>query len=125
MAPVEPSQAVSLFFRLQDGYEPDRATPPSHVGTTGMQAFQLLEWLKPPVLRDVPVPVNFFSLPHECSVTVPYWGSIPELTEVVSLAQAGKIKMIVEHFPLERAGEAYHLLRDGKIQGRAVITPNG
>jgi propanol-preferring alcohol dehydrogenase len=44
--------------------------------------------------------------------------------EVVSLAQAGKIKMLVEHFPLERAAEAYHLLHDGKIKGRAVITPN-
>jgi Zn-dependent alcohol dehydrogenases len=52
------------------------------------------------------------------------WGTIPELIEVVSLAQAGKIKMLVEHFPLERAGEAYHLLYDGKIQGRAVIVPN-
>jgi propanol-preferring alcohol dehydrogenase len=44
--------------------------------------------------------------------------------EVVSLAQAGKIRMLVEHFPLERAGEAYGLLHDGKIRGRAVITPN-
>ena len=59
----------------------------------------------------------------ECSVASPYWGYIPELMEVVSLAQAGKIKMLVEHFPLERAGEAYHLLHDGKIPGRAVINP--
>ena len=71
------------------------------------------------------VPVNFHGPAKECSVSAPYWGYIPELMEVVSLAQAGKIKMLVEHFPLERAGEAYHLLHDGKIQGRAVITPNG
>jgi propanol-preferring alcohol dehydrogenase len=70
------------------------------------------------------LPVNFFNLPRECSVAAPYWGSITELIEVVSLAQAGKIKMVVEHFPLERAGEAYRLLHDGKISGRAVITPN-
>jgi alcohol dehydrogenase, propanol-preferring len=69
------------------------------------------------------LPVNFFSPPHECSVASPFWGSIPELLEVVSLAQAGRIKMLVEHFSLERAGEAYHLLHEGKIQGRAVITP--
>jgi propanol-preferring alcohol dehydrogenase len=68
--------------------------------------------------------VSYFSLPHECSVTSPYWGSIPELVEVVSLAQAGKIKMLVEYFPLDRAAEAYQLLHDGKIQGRAVIIPN-
>jgi propanol-preferring alcohol dehydrogenase len=71
------------------------------------------------------LPVNFHSPAKECSVASPYWGSIPELMEVVSLAQAGKIKMLVEHFPLERASEAYHLLHDGKIQGRAVIVPNG
>ncbi len=71
------------------------------------------------------LPVNFFSVPHECSVASPYWGSITELVEVVSLAQAGKIKMLVEHFPLERAGDAYRLLHDGKIGGRAVIIPNG
>jgi alcohol dehydrogenase, propanol-preferring len=70
------------------------------------------------------VPVNFHSPAKECSVSSPYWGYIPELIEVVSLAQAGKIKMLVEHFPLERAAEAYHLLHDGKIKGRAVITPN-
>jgi propanol-preferring alcohol dehydrogenase len=33
--------------------------------------------------------------------------------------------MLVEYFPLERAGEAYRLLHEGKIAGRAVITPNG
>jgi alcohol dehydrogenase, propanol-preferring len=71
------------------------------------------------------LPVNFFSLPHECSATAPYWGSIPELVEVVSLARAGKIKMLVEHFTLDRAAEAYSLLHDGKIAGRAVIVPNG
>jgi len=71
------------------------------------------------------LPVNFATPKHECSVASPFWGSIPELLDVVSLAQTGKIKMLVEHFPLERAAEAYHLLHDGKIQGRAVIVPNG
>jgi alcohol dehydrogenase, propanol-preferring len=71
------------------------------------------------------LPVNFFSPAHECSVASPYWGSITELMEVVALAEAGKIRMLVEHFPLEQAGEAYHLLHDGKVMGRAVITPNG
>ncbi|MFI9357718.1 NAD(P)-dependent alcohol dehydrogenase [Streptomyces lydicus] len=69
------------------------------------------------------LPVDFSSPPHECSVASPYWGFLPELIEVITLAQQQKIKMLVEHFPLERAGEAYQLLHDGKIQGRAVITP--
>ena len=49
------------------------------------------------------LPVNFPSPPHECSVASPYWGSIPELMEVISLAQREKIKMLVEHFPLDDA----------------------
>ncbi len=75
-------------------------------------------------LGNAALPVNFNSPPNECSVASPFWGSIPELIEVIDLAQTGKIKMLVEHFPLDSAAEAYHLLRDGKIQGRAVITPN-
>ena len=74
-------------------------------------------------LGSAALPVNFRSPAKECSVASPYWGYITELMEVVNLAQAGKIKMLVEHFPLEQASEAYHLLHDGKIQGRAVITP--
>ena len=73
---------------------------------------------------DAALPVNFASPPHECSVAAPFWGSIPELIEVVTLAQSGRIQMLVEHFPLDHAGESYRLLHDGKIRGRAVITPN-
>jgi propanol-preferring alcohol dehydrogenase len=49
------------------------------------------------------LPVNFFSPPHECCVAAPYWGSIPELIDVVTVAQMQKIRMLVEYFPLERA----------------------
>jgi propanol-preferring alcohol dehydrogenase len=71
------------------------------------------------------LPVNFSSPPHECSVASPFWGSIPELIDVIELAQSGKIKMLVEHFRLDEAAHGYQLLHDGKIQGRAVITPHG
>jgi alcohol dehydrogenase, propanol-preferring len=76
-------------------------------------------------LGSATMPVSFRGPAKECSVTSPYWGYITELMEVVDLAKAGKIKMLVEHFPLTSASEAYHLLHDGKIQGRAVILPNG
>ncbi|MES9525155.1 NAD(P)-dependent alcohol dehydrogenase [Streptomyces capoamus] len=70
------------------------------------------------------LPVDFTSPPHECSVASPYWGTLPELMEVITLAQQQKIGVLVEHFPLEHAHEAYQLLHDGKIHGRAVITPH-
>jgi alcohol dehydrogenase, propanol-preferring len=93
--------------------------------TMAAQVARVLGHLTIVGLGDAALPVNFNSPPKECSVASPFWGSIPELIEVIELAQTGKIKMLVEHFPLDSAAEAYHLLHDGKIQGRAVITPNG
>ncbi|MEU6087146.1 zinc-binding dehydrogenase [Streptomyces sp. NPDC047085] len=70
------------------------------------------------------LPVDFSSPPHKCSVASPCWGSLTEPMDVITLAQQEKIKVLVEHFPLQRANEAYQLLHDGRIQGRAVITPH-
>lgn len=69
------------------------------------------------------LPVNFFTLPYECSLATTYWGSVPELMEVIELARAGKIRAHVERFPLDRVEEAYHRMRDGELRGRAVIVP--
>lgn len=59
-------------------------------------------------------------LPLECSVTLPSWGSLPELTEVVTLAQSGAIHVEVERISLEETVEAYRRLKRGEIRGRAV-----
>jgi propanol-preferring alcohol dehydrogenase len=66
---------------------------------------------------------QFGALPWDCSITVPYWGSTVELMEVLELARAGKIRAHVERFPLSRVEEAYQRLRDGTLDGRAVIVP--
>jgi len=92
--------------------------------TMAAQVARVLGHLTIVGLGNAALPVNFNSPPKECSVASPFWGSIPELIEVIDLAQAGKIRVLVEHFPLDDAAHAYHLLHDGNIQGRAVITPN-
>lgn len=61
--------------------------------------------------------------PYGCEVSVSYWGSRTELMEVIALAEAGRIKAEVEVFPLEQAVDVYQRLREGKIHGRAVLTP--
>ncbi len=68
---------------------------------------------------------SYFSVPTEVSVASVFYGSIPELAEVVSLTQAGKLRPQVELFPFDQAPQAYERLREGTINGRAVITPNG
>lgn len=67
---------------------------------------------------------NFFALPYETSLATTYWGSTPELMEVLALAEAGKIQVHVERFPLEKASEAYERMRAGALKGRAVIVPD-
>jgi propanol-preferring alcohol dehydrogenase len=62
-----------------------------------MKAYQLVEWQQPTI----------------------------ELMEVLELAQRGLIHAHVERFPLERVAEAYERLREGSLDGRAVIVPHG
>ncbi|MFD6751184.1 NAD(P)-dependent alcohol dehydrogenase, partial [Streptomyces anthocyanicus] len=71
------------------------------------------------------LPVGFGSLPFEVSVTAPYWGSRGELIEVIDLARAGAVSVHTETYALDEAPLAYERLHAGKINGRAVILPNG
>jgi propanol-preferring alcohol dehydrogenase len=69
------------------------------------------------------LPLSFFSVPYGAEVATSYWGTVPELMEVIALARAGRIRVDVETFPLERAADAYAALRRGTVRGRAVIVP--
>ena len=67
---------------------------------------------------------RLFTVPYELSVATTYWGSIPELIEVIALAQAGKINAPCERFSLDDAPRAYELMRVGDLHGRAVVVPS-
>ncbi len=71
------------------------------------------------------LPVGFGSPPFEVSVTAPYWGSRSELIEVLDLAREGFVEVHVETYGLDDAPLAYERLRAGKVNGRAVVLPNG
>jgi alcohol dehydrogenase, propanol-preferring len=51
-----------------------------------------------------------------------FWGNYSDLSEVVALAQAGKIKHSLVRVPIEDINENLELLRAGDIVGRAVVT---
>jgi len=70
------------------------------------------------------LPVSFFSVPYEVSIQTTYWGTRPELVEVLELAAQGRLRARATTFPLEHALDAYHAMEDGKLEGRAVITPS-
>jgi propanol-preferring alcohol dehydrogenase len=69
--------------------------------------------------------VGFGLGPYDMSVRAPYWGSRSELIEVLELARAGVIDVHVETYGIDEAPEAYERLHAGKVNGRAVILPNG
>ncbi|MBE1530179.1 propanol-preferring alcohol dehydrogenase [Actinomadura algeriensis] len=69
--------------------------------------------------------VGFGAIAFDASVRAPYWGSRGELIEVLELARAGVVDVHVETYSLDEAPEAYERLHAGKVNGRAVILPNG
>jgi propanol-preferring alcohol dehydrogenase len=66
---------------------------------------------------------GFFSLPYEVSLATTYWGTLPELSEVLDLARRGLISAHVERYPLADALTTYEKLHAGDVEGRAVIVP--
>jgi propanol-preferring alcohol dehydrogenase len=70
------------------------------------------------------LPVGFFTVPYEASIATTYWGSIPELVEVVALGEAGLIRAEIERFSLDDAPDAYRRMQAGELDGRAVIVPD-
>jgi len=51
------------------------------------------------------------------------WGNYNELREVLELAKMRKIKHRTQKFAFSKVNDAIDLLRNGKVTGRAVITP--
>jgi alcohol dehydrogenase, propanol-preferring len=66
----------------------------------------------------------FGALPFESQLTIPYWGTAVELGEVLDLARSGKIHAHVERFGLDHVEDAYTRMREGTLDGRAVICPH-
>ncbi|MGB3409799.1 MAG: NAD(P)-dependent alcohol dehydrogenase [Microthrixaceae bacterium] len=69
-------------------------------------------------------PFSFFSVPYEASVATTYWGTIPELVEVLELAERGLIHTQVEPVSIAEAPEAYKRLARGEVSGRLVVIPD-
>jgi propanol-preferring alcohol dehydrogenase len=74
-------------------------------------------------LAGATLPVGFGTIPFEVRVSMPFWGTRAELIDVIALARGGRIRAHVELFPLDDAALAYTRLREGRLQGRAVLTP--
>ena len=65
--------------------------------------------------------VGFFTIPYEVTLSTTYWGTIPELHELIALAARGDISPVVQRYGLADATDAYQAMRDGTLEGRAVV----
>ncbi|MQW78016.1 alcohol dehydrogenase catalytic domain-containing protein [Nocardioides sp. dk4132] len=70
---------------------------------------------------DGAVPVGFLTLPYNVRVRSPYWGTIPELHEVLALARSGAIRVETEVFSLDDASTIYERMHARQLRGRAVV----
>jgi propanol-preferring alcohol dehydrogenase len=66
---------------------------------------------------------SFFSQPYEVSLQTTYWGTRPELHEVLDLASRGMLRPRVTQVSLEEAADAYRHMAAGKVEGRVVVVP--
>lgn len=64
------------------------------------------------------------ALPPGTRVSLPFWGTLPELEAVIALAREGALRVEVEPFALSSAPEAIAKLRSGEVRGRAVLIPD-
>ncbi|MDN5789890.1 MAG: NAD(P)-dependent alcohol dehydrogenase [Micrococcales bacterium] len=69
------------------------------------------------------IPVGFFTLPYNVRVRAPYWGSLPELHEVLALARRGAVHVETERFSLDDAPTIYERMHARTLRGRAVVVP--
>jgi alcohol dehydrogenase, propanol-preferring len=67
--------------------------------------------------------VSLMGLPFGMRVSPTYWGTLPELHEVLRLAARGDLTAHKVTFPLAQADEAYAAVRAGTVTGRAVVVP--
>lgn len=64
------------------------------------------------------------ALPPGTRISLPFWGTVPELERVVALAREGSLRVEVERHALSSALEAFDRLRAGAVRGRAVLVPD-
>ncbi|MFE3138680.1 NAD(P)-dependent alcohol dehydrogenase [Streptomyces scopuliridis] len=63
-------------------------------------------------------------LPPGFRLSLPFWGTRPELADVIALARSGTLRVETNHSPLSAAPQAFDRLRQGGVRGRVVLVPD-
>ena len=71
------------------------------------------------------IPFDFFKEPPGGQLVTSLNGGSIALMEVVEMAALGRIKILVDRYPLVAAKQAYDDFEHGRLVGRAVVIPEG
>ncbi len=69
------------------------------------------------------IPFDFFKVPPGAQLTTSLNGGSIALMEVVEMAALGRLKILVDRYPLSAAKKAYDDFEHGRLVGRAVLVP--
>jgi propanol-preferring alcohol dehydrogenase len=69
------------------------------------------------------IPFDFFQVPPGAQLMTSLNGGSIALMEVVGMAALGRIKVLVDRYPLSAAKQAYDDFEHGRLVGRAVLMP--
>ena len=69
------------------------------------------------------IPFDFFKMPPGAELVTSLNGGSLALKEVVDLVALGRLKVLVDRYPLSAAKQAYDDFEHGRLVGRAVLVP--
>ena len=69
------------------------------------------------------IPFDFFKVPPGSQLATSLNGGSIALMEVVEIAALGRLKVLVDRYPLQEAKKVYDDFEHGRLVGRAVLVP--
>lgn len=107
---------------IEDSLDAALTFAPSDVVTA--LALRSLKW-GGTLVTGVPLSVEGFPFNKEQIIRASILGSRRDMNEVLRLASEGRVRTVVDRFPMSRADEALELLAQGRLRSRAVLENRG
>jgi propanol-preferring alcohol dehydrogenase len=71
------------------------------------------------------IPFDFFKMPPGAQLVTSLNGGGVALKEIVEMAALGRVKTLLDRYPLSAVKQAYEDFEQGRLVGRALVVPNG
>jgi len=112
------SSDLSALNEVEDSADAVISFAPSDAVTE--QALQVLKW-GGTLVMGVPLSVSGFPFNTEKVIKTSVLGNREQMRTVLELAAEGKVRTVVDRFPMEQATDVLELLAGGKLRSRAVL----